>query len=89
MFLSPDLPDYVKWSEAMGCIAFRVEHPEDVVPTIEKANAINDRPVVIEFRTDAAEKVFPMVPAGRSNSEVQVPEFQRDPDAPAIKETPQ
>jgi acetolactate synthase-1/2/3 large subunit len=89
VYLSPDLPDYVKWSEAMGCVAFRVEHPEDVIPTIEKANAINDRPVVIEFRTDAAEKVFPMVAAGKSNSEVQVPEFQRDPGAPAIKETPQ
>ena len=89
VYLSPDLPDYVKWSEAMGCIAFRVEHPEDVVPTIEKANAINDRPVVIEFRTDAAEKVFPMVAAGHSNSDVQVPEFQRDPSAPAVKETPQ
>jgi acetolactate synthase-1/2/3 large subunit len=89
VYLSPDLPDYVKWAEAMGCVAFRVEHPEDVVPTIEKANAINDRPVVIEFRTDAAEKVFPMVPAGQSNSDVQVAPFQRDPEAPATKEVAQ
>jgi acetolactate synthase I/II/III large subunit len=77
VYLSPDLPDYVKWAEAMGCVAFRVEHPDDIGPTIEKANAIDDRPVVVEFRTDAAEKVFPMVPAGRSNSEVEVPAFQR------------
>ncbi len=28
-------------------------------PAIEKANAINDRPVVIDFRTDACEKVYP------------------------------
>jgi acetolactate synthase-1/2/3 large subunit len=76
VYLSPDLPDYVKWAEAMGCAAFRVEHPEDIGPTIDKANAIDDRPVVIEFRTDAAEKVFPMVPAGQSNSDVQVPPFQ-------------
>jgi acetolactate synthase-1/2/3 large subunit len=27
---------------------------------------------VIDFRTDAREKVFPMVPAGRSNSEIQI-----------------
>ncbi|MSX31931.1 MAG: acetolactate synthase large subunit, partial [Actinobacteria bacterium] len=49
VYLSPDLPDYVKWAEAMGCIAFRVDSPEDVAPTIEKANAITDRPVVIDF----------------------------------------
>ncbi|NLD75748.1 MAG: acetolactate synthase large subunit [Acidimicrobiales bacterium] len=76
VYLSPDLPDYVKWAEAMGCVAFRVEHPDDIQPTIDKANAIDDRPVVVEFRTDAAEKVFPMVPAGKSNSDVQVPPFQ-------------
>ena len=87
VYLSPDLPDYVKWAEAMGCVAFRVEHPDDIAPTIEKANAIDDRPVVIEFRTDAAEKVFPMVPAGKSNSEVQVPPFQVRPgDGPGTGE---
>ncbi|HEX3540570.1 MAG TPA: acetolactate synthase large subunit [Acidimicrobiales bacterium] len=72
VYLSPDLPDYVKWAEAMGCIAFRVESPEEVQPTIDKANEIDDRPVVIDFRTDAREKVFPMVPAGASNSDVVV-----------------
>jgi acetolactate synthase-1/2/3 large subunit len=89
VYLSPDLPDYVKWAEAMGCVAFRVEHPDDIVPTIEKANAIDDRPVVIEFRTDASEKVFPMVAAGRSNTEVQVPEFQRTPEQAERGELPQ
>ena len=70
VYLSPDLPDYVKWAEAMGCVGFRVDTPEDVVPTIEKANAIDDRPVVIDFRTDYREKVYPMVPAGSSNDDV-------------------
>jgi acetolactate synthase-1/2/3 large subunit len=72
VYLSPDLPDYVKWAEAMGCAAFRVESPEDVQPAIDKANAIDDRPVVVEFRTDASEKVFPMVPAGLSNDDIIV-----------------
>jgi acetolactate synthase-1/2/3 large subunit len=72
VYLSPDLPDYVKWAEAMGCVAFRVESPEEVQPTIDKANEIDDRPVVIDFRTDAQEKVFPMVPAGASNDDVVV-----------------
>ena len=64
VYLSPDLPDYVKWAEAMGCVGFRVEDPSDVAPTIEKANSIDDRPVVIDFRTDYREKVYPMVPGG-------------------------
>jgi acetolactate synthase-1/2/3 large subunit len=72
VYLTPDVPDYVKWAEAMGCVAFRVDSPEDVQPTIEKANAIDDRPVVIDFRTDYREKVFPMVPAGASNDDVIV-----------------
>ncbi len=72
VYLSPDLPDYVKWAEAMGCVALRVESPEEVGPAIDKANQINDRPVVIEFRTDASEKVFPMVPAGLTNDNIVV-----------------
>jgi acetolactate synthase-1/2/3 large subunit len=70
VYLSPDLPDYVKWAEAMGCVGFRVDTPEDVVPTIEKANEIDDRPVVIDFRTDYREKVYPMVAAGTSNDDI-------------------
>ncbi len=70
VYLSPDLPDYVKWAEAMGCVGMRVDSPDDVGPTIEKANEINDRPVVIDFRTDYREKVYPMVAAGSSNDDV-------------------
>ncbi|HUP69025.1 MAG TPA: thiamine pyrophosphate-dependent enzyme, partial [Acidimicrobiales bacterium] len=67
VYLSPDLPDYVKWAEAMGCVGLKVEHPEEVLPAIEKANSVDDRPVVIDFRTDSSEKVYPMVAAGTSN----------------------
>jgi acetolactate synthase-1/2/3 large subunit len=70
VYLSPDLPDYVKWAEAMGCVGLRVETPEDAVPAIEKANEIDDRPVVIDFRVDYREKVYPMVPAGASNDDI-------------------
>ncbi len=73
VYLSFDLPDYVKWAEAMGCVGLRAEHPEEVQSVIDKANAIDDRPVVIEFRTDSEEKVYPMVPAGKSNDDVLVP----------------
>jgi acetolactate synthase-1/2/3 large subunit len=72
VYLSTDTPDYVKWAEAMGCVGIRVESPEEVAPAIEMANSINDRTVVVEFRTDSNEKVFPMVPAGQSNDDLLV-----------------
>jgi acetolactate synthase I/II/III large subunit len=72
VYLSPDLPDYKLWAEAMGCVGMRVESPEEVDAAIQKANEIDDRPVVIEFRTDSREKVFPMVPAGKTNDDIVV-----------------
>ncbi|MDE0268549.1 MAG: biosynthetic-type acetolactate synthase large subunit [Acidimicrobiaceae bacterium] len=76
-YLTYDVPDYVKWAESMGCVGIRVETPEEVTPAIAKANEINDRSVVIEFRTVDDENVYPMVPAGRSNSEIVVDPSQR------------
>ncbi len=76
--LTHDVPDYKMWAEAMGCVGMRVESPEEVEPAIQKANEINDRPVVIDFRTDAREKVFPMVPAGQSNSDLVVHPSQEE-----------
>src|SRR4051812_8930594 len=76
VYLSHEVPDYVKWAEAMGCVALRAESPEEVQPVIDKANEIDDRPVVVEFRTDSREKVFPMVAAGKSNDDIVVPPFQ-------------
>jgi acetolactate synthase-1/2/3 large subunit len=78
VYLSTETPDYVKWAESMGCVAIRVESPEEVEPAIEKANSINDRSVVVEFRTDSNEKVFPMVPAGASNDDVIVHPSQQE-----------
>jgi acetolactate synthase-1/2/3 large subunit len=85
VYLSPDLPDYVKWAEAMGCVGMRCESPEEVQATIDKANGIDDRPVVIDFRTDSREKVFPMVPAGASNDEIVVDPTQRQTDVHVVQ----
>jgi len=76
VYLSPEVPDFVKWAEAMGCIGIRVDSPEEVLPAIEKANSIDDRPVIIDFRVDAREKVFPMVPAGAANDDLLLPDSQ-------------
>jgi acetolactate synthase I/II/III large subunit len=76
VYLSPEVPDFVKWAESMGCVGIRVDSPEEVQPAIDKANEIDDRPVVVDFRTDAAEKVFPMVPAGMANDDIVLPAGQ-------------
>ena len=66
--------DYVKLAEAMGCIGMRVERPADVGPTLEKALAVKDKSVVVEFVCDPEAMVFPMIPAGGSNDEIVMSE---------------
>jgi acetolactate synthase-1/2/3 large subunit len=68
--LTHHTPDYVKLAEAMGCVGMRAERPEEVAPTLEKALAITDKPVVIDFVCDPEAMVFPMVVAGGSNDDV-------------------
>jgi acetolactate synthase-1/2/3 large subunit len=59
-------PDYPALAESMGCVGLRAENPSEVGPVIDKALAINDRPVVIEVVVDPDEMCFPMVKAGES-----------------------
>jgi acetolactate synthase-1/2/3 large subunit len=72
VYLSADLPDYVKWAEAMGCVGLRATNLQEMHDVIDQANQIHDVPVVIDFRTDSSEKVFPMVAAGASNDDIMV-----------------
>jgi acetolactate synthase-1/2/3 large subunit len=72
VYLSTEVPNFVKWAESMGCVGIRVDDPSEVESAIDKANSINDRPVVVDFRVDAGEKVFPMVAAGQSNDDIML-----------------
>ena len=78
VFLSKDVPDYKLWAQSMGCEGMRVDDPDEIDAAITKANEIDDRPVVIDFRVMAEEKVYPMVPAGATNSDLVVPPSQAD-----------
>ncbi len=62
----------------MGCHAFRVEDPDEVESAVERANSIDHAPVVVEFVVEPEENVYPMVPGGRSNSDIVVPPFQAE-----------
>jgi acetolactate synthase-1/2/3 large subunit len=66
------IPDFGKLAEAMGCVGLRAEEPADVDAVIEKANSINDVPVVVEFVVHKDAMVWPMVAAGTSNDEIKV-----------------
>jgi acetolactate synthase-1/2/3 large subunit len=56
----------------MGCVGLSCERPEDLDKTIEKAMAINDQPVVVDFRVHRDAMVWPMVAAGTSNDEIMI-----------------
>lgn len=77
------IPDFVKLADAYGAAGLRCERDEDIDATIEQAMEINDRPVVVDFQVSADAMVWPMVPAGVSNDEIQIaqgmsPEWERD-----------
>ncbi len=67
---SKRVPDFVKLAEAMGCVGLRCDAKGDVDATIEKAMAIDDAPVVVDFVVGEDAMVWPMVPAGTSNDEI-------------------
>ncbi|MDO5699849.1 MAG: acetolactate synthase large subunit [Bowdeniella nasicola] len=65
------IPDFVKLAEAYGCVGLRCTRPEDIDDVIAQAREINDRPVIIDFVVSRDAMVWPMVPAGVSNDEIQ------------------
>ncbi|MBW4095147.1 MAG: acetolactate synthase large subunit [Acidobacteria bacterium] len=77
------IPDFVKLAEAYGCAGLRCERDEDIDATIKAALEINDRPVVVDFVVSPNSMVWPMVPSGVSNDQIQVarnltPEWQEE-----------
>jgi acetolactate synthase-1/2/3 large subunit len=66
------VPDFVKLAEALGCVGLRCDTATDVDATIEKAMAIDDRPVVIDFIVHEDAMVWPMVAAGASNDDIKI-----------------
>ena len=56
-------PDFVKLAEAFGLQAARVASRQDVIPAVQAARA-HKGTVVIDFRVEQEDTVYPMVPAG-------------------------
>jgi acetolactate synthase I/II/III large subunit len=68
--LPQDLPDLMKLADAYGMPGFRVTTVEELDAVLADAHAITDQPILVEFRVDPDEMVFPMVPSGASNDEI-------------------
>ncbi len=62
-------PDFVKLADAHGVPARRVTNPEEVMEAFAWANA-TPGPVVLEFRVEKEEAVYPMVPTGSALHEM-------------------
>ncbi len=58
-------PDFVKLAEAYGAVGLRAKTPDEVEAVIKEAMKVKDRPVLMDFKCDQFEDVYPMVPAGQ------------------------
>jgi acetolactate synthase-1/2/3 large subunit len=56
-------PDFVKLADAHGIAGMRVTKREDVIPAIQAARN-HPGSMLIDFRVESEESVYPMVPAG-------------------------
>jgi acetolactate synthase-1/2/3 large subunit len=66
------LPDFIKLAEAYGHIGMTIEKPGDVEGVLKEAfsPALKERLVFMNFITDQAENVYPMIPAGKGLNEM-------------------
>jgi acetolactate synthase I/II/III large subunit len=62
-------PDFVKLAEAYGAVGLRATRPEEVTGVITQALE-TPGPVIMEFKVEKEECVYPMVPAGAPITEM-------------------
>jgi acetolactate synthase-1/2/3 large subunit len=66
------IPEFVKLAEAYGHVGMRIEKPADVRDALEEAFKMKDRTVFLDFLTDPAENVYPMIEAGKAHHEMRM-----------------
>jgi len=62
-------PDFVKLAEAFGAVGLRASKPEEVEAVLKEGLSV-PQPVIMDFRVDREESVYPMVPAGAPITEM-------------------
>jgi acetolactate synthase-1/2/3 large subunit len=63
-------PDYAAYARAVGAAGITVRTKDQVGPAIERMLA-EEGPCVVDFHVDPMENVYPMVPSGKSLSEME------------------
>ncbi|MDH4247387.1 MAG: biosynthetic-type acetolactate synthase large subunit [Deltaproteobacteria bacterium] len=66
------VPNFEKLADAYGCLGITVTKTQEIRPALEKARETNDRTVLIDFRVDPSEHVYPMIPSGLSVDEMRL-----------------
>lgn len=66
------LPDFVKLAESYGHVGMRIDNPADVDAAMDEAIGMKDRLVFMDFQTDQAENVYPMIEAGKGHHEMRL-----------------
>ncbi len=72
------LPDFVKLAEAYGHVGMKIESPGDVEGALKEALKLKNRLVFMDFITDQAENVFPMIAAGKGQHEMHLSPMQAE-----------
>lgn len=63
------VPDFVDLAKAYGAVGLRATTKDEVEPVIIEALA-TDNVVIMDFKIEKEEGVYPMVPAGKANTEM-------------------
>ena len=63
-------PDFVKMAESYGAVGMRATNPKEMREVLDKAMAIKDGPVMMDFRVVEHENCYPMVPSGAALNEM-------------------
>ena len=71
------LPDFAALAESFGHVGMKIENPADVEGALREAFAMKDRLVFMDFITDPAENVYPMMMAGKGQTEMVLSEQSR------------
>ena len=71
------LPDFAALTESFGHVGMTIDKPGDVEGALREAFAMKDRLVFLDFITDPAENVYPMMMAGKGHNEMVLSEQTR------------
>ncbi|MGK0297961.1 MAG: acetolactate synthase-1/2/3 large subunit [Gammaproteobacteria bacterium] len=66
------LPDFIKLAESFGHIGLQAENSSDVRDVLNEGLARTDKLVLMNFVTDQAENVYPMIAAGKGHHEMHL-----------------